>query len=476
MDKDQTQATEKTRRKSAWALAGLSLSMLMPSLETSIANASLPTLAQVFDASFQDVQWIVLAYLLVITTMIVSVGRLGDLIGRRRLLLTGVVLFTLASLFCATASTLGILIVARVAQGLGASIMMALTLSFVGESSPKEKTGSAMGLLGTMSALGTTLGPSLGGLLLTGWGWPALFLINVPLGIFNLILLNRYLPRDQSLNKKSQTNFDAPGMMLLALTLAAYAMAMTRGPGPLKAFNISLLLLAGLGATLFIVHELKATSPLIQLTMFRDSVLSAGLVMSALVSTVMMTTLVVGPFYLSLGLGLKAAWVGLALSAGPFVAAITGIPAGRIVDRWGAGRMTALGLSGMATGAFLLSLIPMDLGLFGYIAPIILMTSSYALFQAANNTHIMSGVQPAQRGLISGLLSLSRNLGLITGASAMGAIFAASTEATDLTRAEPSAVGSGMRFTFAIAACLITLALAITTVSRRLAQRDWAET
>lgn len=144
-----------------WALASLSLSMLLSSLGTSIANVGLPTLAQAFNASFQQVQWVVLAYLLAITTLIVSVGRLGDLAGRRRLLLAGIFLFTVASALCGLAPTLSLLIASRAVQGLGAAIMMALTMAFVGETVPKAKTGSAMGLLGTMSAIGTALGPSL---------------------------------------------------------------------------------------------------------------------------------------------------------------------------------------------------------------------------------------------------------------------------------------------------------------------------
>src|SRR6202795_1916202 len=129
-----------------WALASLSLSMLLSSLGTSIANIGLPTLAQAFTAPLQEVPWVLLAYLLAITTLIVSVGRLGDIIGRRRLLLTGIFLFTVASVLCGVAPTLWLLIAARAAQGLGAAIMMALSMAFVGDTVPKEKTGSAMGL------------------------------------------------------------------------------------------------------------------------------------------------------------------------------------------------------------------------------------------------------------------------------------------------------------------------------------------
>ncbi len=156
--------------------------MLLSSLGTSIANVGLPTLAHAFTASFQQVQWVVLAYLLAITTLVVSVGRLGDITGKRRLLLCGIYLFTAASVLCGLAPALGLLIAARAAQGLGAAIMMALTMAFVGETVAKEKTGSAMGLLGTMSAIGTALGPSLGGILIAGFGWRSIFFINLPLG------------------------------------------------------------------------------------------------------------------------------------------------------------------------------------------------------------------------------------------------------------------------------------------------------
>lgn len=454
-----------------WALVSLSLSMLMPSLDTSIANAALPTLAQALAASFQEVQWIVLAYLLAITTLIVSVGRLGDIIGRRRLLLAGIALFTVASVACVAAPTLWLLIGARAMQGIGAAIMMALTLAFVGETVPRARTGSAMGLLGTMSAIGTTLGPSLGGFLIAEFGWQTLFLINVPLGLLNFVLAYRSLPVDRRESKTHRADFDKLGTLLLGCSLAAYAFAMTIGGSHFGPLNVGLLSAAICGVGLFVLAEGRAVSPLIRLAMFRDLALSAGLAMSTLVSTVMMATLVVGPFYLSRALGLEAALVGLVLSAGPLVAALTGVPAGRIVDRFGARHMTLVGLGGMAAGACLLSVTPERFGIAGYIAPIVMMTASYALFQAANNTAIMTGIRADQRGVVSGMLSLSRNLGLITGASVMGAVFALAAAAADITTAPPAAVAAGMRTTFAVAAILILLALAIAVGSRVLARR-----
>src|SRR5262245_50138266 len=270
------------------ALASLSLSMLLSALGVSIANVALPTLAQAFTASFQQVQWIVLAYLLAITTLIVSVGRLVDITGRRRLLLAGVSVFTLGSVLCGVAPTLALLVACRAVQGLGATIMMALTMAFVGETVPKEKTGSAMGLLGTMSAIGTALGPSLGGILIAGLGWQAIFLVNVPLGLLTLLIAFRYLPTDRRSPNTGRVRFDHMGTLLLALTLAAYALAMTMGRGNFGALNITLLLAAVLGAALFMRAEGRAASPLIRLAMFRDPVLTAGLATSMLVSTVLM--------------------------------------------------------------------------------------------------------------------------------------------------------------------------------------------
>ncbi len=447
-----------------WALACLSLSMLLASLGTSIANVALPSLALSFAASFHEVQWVVLAYLLAITTLIVSVGRLGDLFGRRRLLLAGLSLFTVASALCGLAPTLGLLIAARAVQGLGAAIMMALTMAFIGETVPKEKTGSAMGLLGTMSAVGTALGPSLGGVLIDGGSWRLIFFINLPLGLLTFFLACRYLPKDRQASKTGQAGFDIIGTLLLAFTLGAYALAMTVGRGSFGAFNISLLVAAAFGVGLFVLVETKVASPLVHLAMFRNPLLSAGFAMSTLVTTVVMATLVVGPFYLSGALLLDAARVGLIMSAGPAVAALTGLPAGRVVDRFGAPSMSLAGLIGMAAGAAALSLLPMRLGVPAYLVPLVLITAGYALFQAANNTAVMKPIPPAQRGVISGMLNLSRNLGLITGASVMGSVFAFGCAATDITRATPDAIAAGMRLTFGVAAALIAVALAIASI------------
>ena len=441
------------------ALACLSLTMLLSSLGTSIANVGLPTFVRAFDASFQSVQWVVLAYLLAVTTLVVSAGRLGDLFGRRRLMLAGIATFTVASLACTAAPSLPVLVAARAGQGFGAAIMMALTMALVGESVPAERAGRAMGLLGTMSAVGTALGPTLGGVLIGLLGWQAIFLVNLPLGLLAAALAWRFLPRDRV--AAATPRFDLPGSLLLAAALACYSLAMTLGRGHFGALNLALAGGAVMLGAAFLLVESKTRAPLVRPALFRDRLVGAGFAASGLATTVAMTTLVVGPFYLSGALHLEPARIGLVMSAGPLVAALAGVPAGKAVDRYGARRMAAAGLLLMSTGALALSRIAIATGAIGYIAALVTLTAGFATFQAANNTAVVTGSDPSQRGVVSGLLNLSRNLGLVTGASLMGAIFMHAAQVSAIESASVAAVVAGTHAAFVLASVLVGVAFAL---------------
>ena len=452
-------------------LFSLSLSMLLSSLGTSIANVALPALAQAFAASFQAVQWVVLAYLLTITVVIVSVGRLGDLVGRRRLMLWGLGVFTLASLAGAASTTLWQLIAARVVQGLGAATMMALSMALVSERVPKHQVGSAMGLLGTVSAVGTALGPTLGGLLIGVCGWNAVFWIDVPLGLLALVMAHRHLPPDQASNAAKPVRFDPVGTVLLALSLAAYSLAMTLGRGAFGPVNAGLLLLALLGLGAFVFAEARVVAPLVRLATFRHPVMTAGFAASALVTSVVMATLVVGPFYLTGALQLDATHMGLVMSVGPAVAAVFGAPAGRLVDRVGSQLVGVAGLVIMFLGAATLPVAATTWGAAGYAGALGLITAGYASFQSANNTAVMTSATADQRGVVSGLLNLSRNLGLITGASAMGAVFSFGASTNLVATASAQQLTAGLRLTFLVAAALVALGGVLTWVGATASRR-----
>ncbi|MBB4302546.1 MFS family permease [Rhodobium orientis] len=467
---EQTMATDgDTSVPTRWALASLALAMLMSSLSISSANVALPTIAQAFAASFGTVQWVVLAYLLAVTVFSVGAGRLADIVGPRRVLLAGILVFTAASAACAAAPTLAVLVVARGLQGLGGAVLLALTVAMVRATVPRQRTGSAMGLLGTMSAVGTALGPSLGGALIAGAGWRSIFLVMVPMGCLAAVLCLRHLPRDRQAGRPDRKAFDATGTLVLTLTLVAYALSTTTGID--IGGGTTVLVAASIaGAILFLRIEARAASPLIDPKTFADPALRSGLAANLLVSAVMMATFLVGPFYLSRSLGLGEATVGLVMSVGPTVSALTGIPAGRIVDRFGAPRVVVFGLVEMATGALLLALLPGIAGVAGYVTALAVLTPGYQLFLAANNTAVMTGGAEDRRGVVSGMLSLSRNLGFITGASVLGAVFAFGA-AAPVASASGEAVAAGLRLTFLVAAGLMAIALVLMLRSRGVDRR-----
>ncbi len=243
------------------------------------------------------------------TSLLVAAGRLGDILGRRRVLCAGIALFTLLSMRCGRAITLSQLFVARAAQGVGAAIMMTRTHPFISDSVATSRMGSAMGLMGTMSAVGTGLGLSLGGFLIAWFDWRAIFFVNIPLGIVALSLARYSLPAFPGAARDGRSplqGLDILGTTVMALTLAVYSMAMTVGRGNVGMVNAMLLAAAVSGGVLLRRVESVVSSPLIYSPMFRDRGLRSSLAMRVLVSSLLMSTRVIGPFYLSRSLALSA--------------------------------------------------------------------------------------------------------------------------------------------------------------------------
>lgn len=389
-------------------MGALALAALLASLGTSIANIALPALADGFAAPFAEVQAVIVSYLGALTVFVVVAGRLGDRFGLKRVLISGLVIFTAASVLCAVAPNLWFLIGARALQGMGAAILMTLAMALMREVAVEAKVGRAMGLLGTISALGTALGPSLGGLLLPIAGWRAIFVVQVPLALLSLILAGLLLPD-------------------------AAAKAKMKGPSLLSMLDRSL---------------------------------APNLAINFAVAAVMMTTLVVGPFFLGMALGLAPGAVGLVMTVGPAISIVSGVPAGRLVDAQGSGRVLTLGLGLLCAGAFLLAVLPDLAGVAGYVVAIAVLTPGYQLFQAANNTEVLADVAGERRGTVSGLLSLSRNAGLIAGASLMGAVFAVGVGRTDIAGASAAAIAGGMRLTFFVAGGLMIAAMLLHGLTR----------
>lgn len=405
---EQTESLTLTNKTQTGITITLGLSMLLASLGTSIANIALPTLAEVFLLPFIQVQAVVIGYLISLTITVVIAGRLGDRYGCKSMLIVGLIIFSLASLLCSIAPSLWILVAARSFQGIGAAFLMTLAMALTRQTVSKSQLGRAMGMLGTISALGTALGPVLGGFLIVVSGWQSIFGLQFILAGIAIILARVLLPND------------------------------------------------------YIKKQIPALTSL-----QTDQNITPNLMVNLLVAAVMMTTLVIGPFYLSLGLNLDQIQVGLIMGIGPVVAILSGIPSGRLVDRWGSRYIVITGLIFLIIGSSMLAILPKLMGISGYIMPIIILTSGYQLFQAANNTMTLADVPKARQGMVSGLLSLSRNMGLIIGASVMGAIFSFGVGTNQLTHATALAIIDGMQLTFICAGALMVVGLLISCVSFR---------
>jgi MFS family permease len=446
--------------------AGLALSVLVASLGTSAANVALPTIARELDGTFAQTQWVALAYLLTMTATSLTVGHLGDLIGRRRVLWMGIAVFTGAAALSALAPTLWMLIGARALQGVGAAVMMALPLARARDMVPPEHLGRVMGLLGTTAAVGTASGPALGGLLITVAGWPAIFAAMVPLGALAAIMTGT-ADGDAPTARADRRGFDLGGVLLLTAAVGLYTLGVTMPSADESWPTPALLGGAVAAAALFILREARASHALLPPALLRNRDVSIGAILNLIVGTVMMSTLVVGPFFLAGALHLPPAAIGATMAAGPLASICTGVIAGRTVDRFGPRLMTTSGLSAMVIGALALALLPAWWGLPGYIAGTVPLAPGYQLFLAANNTGVLSATPAERRGVTSGLLGLSRNLGLITGASVLAALFAAASGATEIAAASPGALTDALRVTFLVTAALLVAAVVLSLATRR---------
>lgn len=363
-----------------------------------------------FGVSFGAVQWVVLSYLIAMTALSVTAGALGDRFGKRRLLFAGLALFAVSSALCALTSDLTLLIAGRTVQGASAALLNALSIALLVDVVGAAKAGGALGFLSATAATATMLGPTIGAFLIGLGGWRAIFAVNVVLA--------------------------ALVYGILRVTTSAEAAAVKP---------------AGL------LGGVRFTPPLI-----------ASLVMNALVSGVMVSTLILAPFVLSRTFGLSLHDVGIAMALGPLTTTLAAIPSGRFADRLN-GRLVALaGLVLFTFGAFCLATLRTDLGLAGYLVPIVLLGFGYGIFQTSNNTMIMRESPAERRGAISGWLGLSRNVGLVSGAALIGALFGAVTHGN---AESGEVVATAVRTAFvgatAMGALAIALALFVSVAGRR---------
>ncbi len=410
----------------------------MATLDTSVVNLALPTMGHTFRAAASEMSPVVSAYLIAVVASLLLVGAVGDRRGRRRLYLVGMALFTASSALCAVAWSLQALVAFRALQGLGGAMMFSLGPALLVEVFPPQERGKALGWIASSVAAGQTAGPVVGGVLIGAFGWPSIFLVNLPIGVVSYLWASGVLKGVQESARfraadGSLLPFDRKGAVLLPTTMIALMVALEAVP---IAGATSLLALGGfaVGAVALVMLgrvERKAGAPLVPLAVLRNREFVAANASCVLSFAAIGGVFFVIPFYLKGVLGFPEFRMGLALLPIPIAIAVVGPLAGRLSDRIGSRIPCAAGLSLASAAVFSLSTLTTTSGDLDLVWRLASFGAGMALFQAPNNSSAMGAVARPLLGLASGFLSTMRSLGLAIGvaiaALLLSAFYAAQT-------------------------------------------------
>lgn len=445
----------------------LSLATLITSLAISSVNIILPELVSSLNTTFSHVQWMIIAYMLSLTSTLVVAGQLSDMFGRKRLFLMGLVIFSTSAGLSGLIQNLWMLVGMRVFQGIGGAILIAVTMAIISDIFPKNRIASAMGLIGSMSAIGTGLGPVVSGLLVDSFNWQIIFLLNIPIGILIYVLAKKHLPCDSQVKKKYPIIVDYKGIFLLSSAILACTLCIKLTRNGFDITNLVLCLLSVLFLLAFISVERNSLYPLIKLSMFKDRGLTLSLINNFIVSIVVMSSLVIGPFYLTIAFDLNTTQAGIAMAASPITVAITSFFIGRISKLFDLRKIILIGHFILTLAAVCMTLLNVTYGLMVYLLCLITMGVGYATFLSTNNTLTMINALPQTRGSRSGILNLSRNLGLLTGASIMSTIFASASDITDIATANTYKVEAGLHAVYQLAIVFLIAAIIVQIIAIR---------
>jgi len=416
--------------RNPWAiLAVLCVGLFMILLDGTIVNIAIPNIMRDLGTGLSGVEWVMNAYVLAFAVTLVTLGRFGDLYGRRLLFVAGMVVFTGASLACGLAPGIGWLIAFRVAQGLGGAAMMPATLSIVASVFPAERRGAAMGVWGGVSGLATAIGPSLGGLIVDSASWRWIFLINIPIGIAGVALALRIVP--ESRDRAAVETLDLPGVALVSAGLFCLTFALIEGQrlGWGSATIVGLFVAAAAGLVLFYLRERRVHQPLIDFALFRHVNFLAGNTTGLLLSAGMMGVFFTVPIFLQTALDYSALRAGLVMSPMSVVIIFAAPLAGRLSDRMGSRWIVAAGMFLLAFGiAWMAGLLPWTDPLSPSTAaadlmlPFVLSGIGIGLSIAPVTSAVMATAPPERVGNASGVLSTTRQVGSLMGIAVLGAV------------------------------------------------------
>ena len=448
-------------------MAAVAMGIFLATIDSSIVNVALPTLVRHYNTDFATVQWVVLAYLLTLATLLLGVGRLADMRGKKPIYSTGFIIFTAGSILCGLAPSIFWLIFFRVFQAVGATMILALGMAIVTEAFPANERGKALGITGSMVSIGIVIGPTIGGIIIDTLSWNWIFFVNIPIGIFGLWMVLKFVPDIKPTGKQQ---FDIPGAVFLFISLLSLLIGLTFGQqlgfserrvAPLFALSIVFM-------GLFIWQELNTTQPMLDLKLFKNKIFSISLVTGFLTFFSIAGTIILIPFYLENNLGYETRQVGLLLALVPIAMGIVSPIAGSLSDRFGARPISVIGLVILFFGYYAISQLKLDTSTLEYLVRFLPIGLGMGIFQSPNNSTIMGSAPQARLGIVSGMLAINRTTGQTIGIAILGALwvsrdifYSSSKIIASATEADSISQVLALNDTFSVVALLILFALGL---------------
>lgn len=460
-----------------WALAAVGSGVFMSTIDGSIVNIALKTLQETFQTGLNTVEWVVLSYLLTITALLLSMGRLGDMIGKRRVYLAGFIIFTVGSALCSLAWDITSLIGFRVVQGVGAAMIQSMGAALLVSAFPAKERGQALGYIGSIVAAGISVGPALGGILIRSFGWPSIFYVNIPVGILAIIISLYALPNDR---QRTTQRFDIPGAGFLAVSLLLILLALTEGQywGWSDWRILAFFAFGIVGLFLFVWWERRTEAPMINLSIFSNWTFSASLLSSLGAFLALSFNLFLIPFYLQNVLGFDPQQAGFVLIATPLALSLTSPISGRLSDRFGTRWLAILGLIVSALGLFSMTTLTTESTAVGVFGRLLFIGAGVGFFQSPNNSAVMGNAPRSALGIAGSLISIMRTIGQTGGIALAGAVWAArvTTAAGEtydpINAAPPEALVAGLHDAMLLAAGLCLVAIVPTWLRSQRADQD----
>jgi EmrB/QacA subfamily drug resistance transporter len=398
------------------------IGIFMATLDGSIVNVALPTLTAYFKTDITTIEWVVMAYLLTITSLLLSLGRISDMIGRKAIFTGGLAIFTIGSGLCAISGSENQLIFYRVVQGIGAAMLMATGIAIITHAFPPQERGKAMGLIGTVVAIGSMAGPVAGGFLIENVGWQSIFYINIPVGIFGTAMALSVLRKDET---TSGQTFDIPGALSLFISLMALLLALSQGQeaGWLSGYIILLFVLSIVFIIIFIRIENKVRHPVMELSNFRNRPFAAANISALISFTALYNVILLMPFFLQNELGYSPEGVGIVFLAVPLVMSVVAPLSGWLSDRTNSFLLSSIGIGISSVSILWLGYLSPTSGSIDVVLRLALLGLGMGLFQAPNNSIIMGALPKEKIGIAAGTLGTMRNMGMVIGIAVSGAVF-----------------------------------------------------